>query len=90
MMISLGQEVRDRISGFGGVVTAKTQFENGCIRLCVTGRELNEGRVIDEWFDEQRLMPETREATAVRPESQTDIGGPGPNPPPRDPPTRPT
>ncbi len=35
-VIELGDEVKDIVSGFEGVVTSSTEFLNGCRRVCVT------------------------------------------------------
>ena len=39
----LGFTVKDIITGFTGVVTAKTVWLNGCIRYGVQSRELKDG-----------------------------------------------
>ena len=42
MEIKLGQKVRDKITGFEGIATAKTEFLNGCVQYEVT-RKLRKG-----------------------------------------------
>lgn len=56
-MIKLGNLVKDKISGFTGIATAKTEFFNGCIRVYVTPQELTkDGSLIrEEWFDQEQL-----------------------------------
>ena len=51
-MVSLGQRVRDRITGFKGIVVARSQFMYGCVRIGVEGKS-KVGEIM--WFDEQRL-----------------------------------
>jgi hypothetical protein len=66
-MIKLGEIVVDSISGFTGVATAKTEWLYGCVRICVTPKELKDGKPVDEqWFDEQRLTTD----------SSATVGGP--------------
>jgi hypothetical protein len=54
MSIKLGSIVKDRISGFTGVVTSRTEWLYGCVRLGVNPQELDkdgkhlEGRTFDE------------------------------------------
>lgn len=55
--VMLGMQVVDIVSGYEGVATAKTEFLNGCMRICIsppadkkTG-ELKEG----VWFDQEQL-----------------------------------
>ena len=68
----LGRKVKDVITGFSGVVIAKTEYLNGCISYCLQPTELKDNGTIKEleWFDSQRLG----EAGIT--------GGPGPVPPP--------
>lgn len=55
--IELGCTVRDRISGFKGLVTGRAEFLTGCNRVQVAPRELDkDGKVQDDrWFDEQTV-----------------------------------
>ncbi len=36
--INFGDKVRDKISGFAGIVTSKTEFINGCVQYGITPR----------------------------------------------------
>jgi heat shock protein HspQ len=50
--IKLGDQVKDRITGFEGVVTAMARYMNNTPRAAVKSRELREGRPQSaEWFD---------------------------------------
>ena len=56
-MIRLGLEVKDKITGFTGIVTARINYLTGCDRYAVTPPVDKDGKVRDgEWFDEGRLM----------------------------------
>jgi len=35
MKIKLGSKVRDKITGFTGVATAKIEYLNGCVQVCI-------------------------------------------------------
>ena len=71
--VKLGQRVRDTITGYEGVVVARTAYLNGCVRVGVQVTELKDGKPMDaEWFDEQQVGP-----------SRAKAGGPGIVPPPR-------
>jgi hypothetical protein len=71
-MINLGQEVKDRLTGFSGFVMGRTEYLNGCVSIGVMPKELKEGKPQDWiWFDEQRLDEN----------SQVKVGGPQPQPP---------
>lgn len=36
-LVYLGQEVRDRLTGFSGVVTGRAEYITGCAQICVDG-----------------------------------------------------
>lgn len=68
-MVRLGERVRDLITGFAGVATARVEYLNGCVRIEVTPKALHEGKPMDaQWFDEQRID----DGSPV-----TMLGGPG-------------
>lgn len=53
----LGKKVKDKISGFKGVVVGETRWLWGCLRVGVERRKVNnDGKVSDpEWFDVDRV-----------------------------------
>jgi len=53
----LGQEVKDKITGFIGVVTGRCQFLTGCNRYDVRSRKLDKDGIPmkDQWFDEHQM-----------------------------------
>lgn len=56
-MIDLGDRVRDAITGFSGVVVAKTTWLHGCDRLIVQPEGLDKGKLhATETFDELQLV----------------------------------
>ena len=76
MTIKLGQKVKDSITGFEGIVVAKAEYLDGCIRYQVQPQQLPDGKSIDtEWIDEQRLTDK----------SKAKVGGPQDRPPERHP-----
>lgn len=53
----LGQEVKDRVTGFKGIIMARTQYLTGCNRYGMQDRKLTkEGKPAD-WqnFDEDQI-----------------------------------
>lgn len=74
-----GDRVRDRISGFTGIVTGRTDFLNGCIRYAVTPEKVKTGQTHEPtWFDEQQLELKKAGAIKVVP---LRAGGPRPDAP---------
>jgi hypothetical protein len=56
-MIQLGVTVRDKITGFSGVVTGRAEYISGCTQCLVCPRVKDDGGMQDaHWFDEQRLL----------------------------------
>lgn len=55
--IQPGHEVRDIVTGYTGIVTSKTEFLNGCVRLAVLKSNLTKDGDIapDNVFDVQQL-----------------------------------
>ena len=57
-MIKLGDTANDTVSGFRGLVTARTEYLFGCIQVQLTPSGLNkEGEPFKpRWFDEPQLV----------------------------------
>lgn len=51
--INLGERVKDRITGYVGIATARGEHLDGTVRYGVEA--LVNGAVAVEWFDEKRL-----------------------------------
>lgn len=68
-MINLGDKVKDRISGFSGIATARYEYLNGCIRFQVEPDKLNKGAMIDgKIFDlEQLTVVQAAKVRVTRP-----------------------
>lgn len=55
-MLKLGLEVKDKITGFTGIITARASYITGCDKYGVTPPVDKDGKVRDsEWFDDGRL-----------------------------------
>lgn len=56
MAITLGDEVRDRITGFKGIVVSRTEWVSGCVRVAIQAQELFEGKPVEPaHFDEEQV-----------------------------------
>jgi len=54
--MQLGDVIRDKISGFTGVATSRTEYLNGCIRWAISPQQLHEGKPIEAgYFDEEQV-----------------------------------
>lgn len=79
--IQLGDLVRDRITGFEGVVIARTQWLNMCDRYTVQPRKLDDKGGVSEphSFDDADLEV-VEEAVIERTFYTPENGGPAPEP----------
>lgn len=55
-MIHLGQEVKDKVTGFTGIAIAKVAYLNGCIQYCVKPKVAKDGKLLaGEYIDDNQL-----------------------------------
>ena len=65
-MAKLGDRVKDKVTGFKGVVVAAHNYLNGCTRLTVQPKLSKDGKMPQtECFDEPQLMVLTKEKHSV-------------------------
>lgn len=74
----IGKVVRDKVTGYQGVVTGRTTWLNGCARVIVQSQDLHDGKPIDsQWFDQpQVVLVDTKGVKRGSPHT----GGPKPDP----------
>lgn len=78
--ITLGSKVRDVVSGFEGIVTARYEFLYGCTRYNVQPRVGDDGKGAEpQCFDEPQL--ELIESGVVKRGGHPENGGPPPSRP---------
>lgn len=85
--INLGDHVKDKITGFEGIVIGITEWLYQCRRPIVQGLQLKDGKPVDLSFDEPQLVIVKRgviapaQPVAAAPTAKT--GGPRDTPSPR-------
>lgn len=73
MAIKLGVRVKDRITGFSGIVTGRCEYITGCTQVLVAPPVKEDGSFHDSrWFDEQRM--EVIDATPLELDNGTTAG----------------
>jgi hypothetical protein len=73
-MVNLGDEVKDTVTGFQGIVVAKTNYIHGCTRVSVQPKVGKDKKVPEaQAFDEPALK--VIKAGVVK-RSHNDTGGP--------------
>ena len=56
-MIKLGMTVRDKITGFQGVVTGICEYISGCNQVLIVPKVDKQGQPAEShWFDDQRCV----------------------------------
>lgn len=54
--IQLGDRVKDKVSGFTGIVTGITYWLQGCRRIGLAPQEVKDGKILDMvWLDEPQV-----------------------------------
>lgn len=73
-MIELGTRAKDKITGFMGMITARTEYLNGCKRYLVQPEKLKKdgGTADAEWVDEEQLEI----LSSKKRRSNISVGGP--------------
>lgn len=55
-LVDLGDQVRDKVTGFKGIVTGKAQYLTGCKQVLVTPKVGEDGKYLDAcWLDVDRV-----------------------------------
>lgn len=73
-MADLGDEVKDKVTGFKGVVTSKTFFLNGCIQVGISAPLTKDGKMGESWnIDESQIEVTVTKKVKVKEKS---VGGP--------------
>ena len=81
-MFDTGAILKDRVTGFTGVVMCRTEYSTGCKHYGLASRKIPKGtEKLSEWeyFDESRLDPAKGKVSFRNTERKPS--GPFPNPP---------
>jgi hypothetical protein len=73
--LELGTRVKDKVTGYTGIVIGRTEWLYGCRRYTVQSQEMKDGKPVDGMgFDEDAL--EIIEVAAVKGHKPAKTGGP--------------
>lgn len=75
---NFGDEVKELITGFSGIVDARYSYMNGCVRYSVKPRKLKDGVPQDAVVFDQEQLTLVKVAAVKMPSRPT--GGPHPTP----------
>jgi hypothetical protein len=76
--MKLGQTLKDKVTGFTGIATAKVEYLSGCVQFGLQPEIDKEGKVPDAaFFDFQRLEIVADKAQLVLENKAEALGGPG-------------
>jgi hypothetical protein len=79
-IFELGENLKDKVSGFKGICIARADYLTGCRQYKVRPRGLNKEQLpwVSEWFDEEQLVVLSVKKFSLKP---TPTSGPVNNPP---------
>lgn len=81
-MHKLGQEGRDKITGFKGIITCHVRYITGCDQYGLTPKAKNGETKSSQWFDEARIEIIGKGIEIEEVTDQRDPGGPNRDAPP--------
>jgi len=80
--IKLGDKVKDTITGFTGIATARINYIYKCVQIQITGKKGKEDSAPSEWFDEAGIVVVKKNAIKKKKEAKVkSTGGPKRNTP---------
>jgi len=71
---ALGSKVRDRVTGYTGIVIGQTSWLYGCRRYTVQSQEMKDGKPVDAMSFDEDALETIEESKVVNPVK--DTGGP--------------
>lgn len=84
MRVELGDKVKDKLTGFEGIIIVNSTYLNGCIRVGIQSDKLQGGKPLDvEYVD--IVQVEVLQKGVIKPHHQTQVeieppAGPAPIP----------
>jgi len=75
----LGDKVKDTVTGFKGIATAKSEFLNGCVRFLITPEVVGKAQTLPDeaWFDVARIEVLKKSVVQSFSTQQPALVGPG-------------
>lgn len=80
MKFNLGEELKDKVTGFTGVVMGRTEYFTGCVHYGLASQNLTDGKPLDwQWFDE-KLLERVSGGISLELDQEKNPSGSFPNP----------
>ena len=73
----MGDTAKDKITGFSGKVTGRSEYINGCVHLMLEARAKPGMKPVHAWFDEARCQLVKETAKRKRTYRSRGTHGPG-------------
>lgn len=71
--IALGSKVKDKVSGYTGIVTCRSEWLYGCLRYVVQSQDLHDGKPIEAIATDEDQLELLEES---KPKATQSRGGP--------------
>ena len=52
----MGKTGKDKITGFTGIITGRSEYINGCVHIMLEAKAKPGMKPVHAWFDEDRIM----------------------------------
>ena len=56
MDASMGKSAKDKITGFVGIITGRSEYINGCVHIMLEAKIKPGMKPVHAWFDEDRVV----------------------------------
>ena len=53
---TLGEKIRDKVSGLEGIASARLEYLNGCVQYCISPRIDKDGKRVEGWYVDQQTL----------------------------------
>ena len=74
----MGDSAKDKITGFSGIITGRSEYINGCVHLMLEAKAKPGVKPVHAWFDADRCVL-TAPGTLTRKTTRKRPGGPMPH-----------
>jgi len=76
MEIELGDTVKDKVSGFKGIATSRTEFLNGCIQYDVVPKVGKDNKILEGVAIDEGSLEIIKKKLGVKKVKKEEDGGP--------------
>jgi len=72
----LGAKVKDRVSGYKGIIDGRKQLLNGCLQYSVQAAVIEKGELVSGWWIDEAQLELIGKGLNAKPVKKSKTGGP--------------